>query len=213
MIKTVYASELTYDISTDEKKLAESALLSYNHAKKRLNVAKLRLDVMKTPFKENPEMDPKEVVKLRAPIRRFRDKCIKNFNAFKKISVKCINKMQPFSSDTQTIKLVKSFISSADELEDEVNKFAELFSNLEDKDFSKNVVEAIEEVQKKCDATNEIIDERIKTHIQSNILAKSWVDAISNTFQMEVEKRRPKILELNNVRQDALNDIIQEKKV
>jgi len=211
MIKKGYSVQMTYDVSDAEKMQAERALLCFNHALKMLDMASNHLDIMKTPFKDNPEMSPEEVQKARAAIRRFRDKSIENFNEFKVAAFKCVNVMQIFSSDTQTLKLMKSFISSIDDLEIKVNDFADVFNDLESKEFAKTVVTSIESIQKQCEEIDEIIDERIKSHIQSNILAKSWVDAVSDDLQMRVQKRTPLILDLFNKRQDQLNEIIKER--
>ena len=211
MIKKGYSVQMTYDVSDSEKMQAERALLCFNHALKMLDMASNHLDIMKTPFKDNPEMSPDEVQKARAAIRRFRDKSIENFNEFKVAAFKCVNVMQIFSSDTQTLKLMKSFISSIDDLEVKVNDFADVFNDLESKEFAKTVVTSIESIQKQCEEIDEIIDERIKSHIQSNILAKSWVDTVSDDLQMRVQKRTPLILDLFNKRQDQLNEIIKER--
>ncbi|MGE3319970.1 MAG: hypothetical protein AB7I18_11815, partial [Candidatus Berkiella sp.] len=89
--------------------------------------------------------------------------------------------------------------------------FAELFSDLESKDFAKNVVTAIEGIQKECEDIDEIMDERIKNHIQTNILATNWVDSVSQERDEEVTEKTPLILELFNKRQDQLNDILKER--
>jgi len=211
MIKKGYSVQMTYDVSNSEKMQAERALLCFNHALKMLDMASNHLDIMKTPFKDNPEMAPEEVQRARAAIRRFRDKSIENFNEFKIAAFKCVNVMQIFSSDTQTLKLMKSFISSIDDLEVKVNDFAAVFNDLDSKEFAKTVVTSIENIQKQCEEVDEIIDERIKSHIQSNILAKSWVDAVSDDLQMRVQKRTPLILDLFNKRQDQLNEIIKDR--
>lgn len=211
MIKKAYAVQMTYDVSDDEKHEAERALLFFGHAQKLLEMASDHLDIMYTPFKDNPEMDPQEVVKARAAIRRFRDKSIENFNLFKKAAFNCVNVMQPFSSDTQSLKLMKSFISSIDELEVSVNKFSEHFNDLESKTFPADVVKSIEEIQDKCEDIVDIIDERIKNHIQTNILATSWVDNVSNDLQMAIEEKTPLIIDLYNKRQDQLNEAIKER--
>lgn len=211
MIKKAYAVQMTYDVSDDEKQQAERALLFFAHANKLLKMAADHLDVMKTPFKDNPEMDPKEVVKARSAIRRFRDKSIENFNEFKKSAFQCVNVMQPFASDTQTLKLMKSFVSSIDEVETKVNLFSDLFNDLESKSFSQDIVKSIEGIQTQCEELDEIIDERIKNHIQSNILATSWVDNVSNDLQMQIEEKTPLIMDLFNKRQDQLNEVIKEK--
>lgn len=202
---------MTYDVSDDEKNQAQKALLIFNHTNKLLDLASDHLNIMKTPFKDNPEMTPEDVLKARAAIRRFRDKSVENFNEFKREAFKCVNIMKEFSTDTQTLKLMKSFISSIDELEVKVNDFSDLFEDLESKDFSKNVISSIEDIQKQCEDVTEIVEERIKNHIQSNILATSWVDSVSTDLQMQVQEKTPLILDLFNERQDQLNDMIKEK--
>jgi hypothetical protein len=211
MIKKAYAVQMTYDVSDEEKNQATKAILFFDHSVKLLDMASEHLNIMKTPFKDNPEMDPAEIMKARAAIRRFRDKAVDNFNEFKKSAFQCVNIMQAFESDTQTLKLMKSFISSVDELEVNVNEFVDLFADLESKSFPQDVVKSIEEIQSKCDEVIEIIDERIKNHIQSNILATSWVDNVSSDFQMKIEEKTPLIIDLFNKRQDQLNDTIKEK--
>jgi len=208
--KKAYAVQMSYEVSDDEKRQAEHALLCFEASLKVLQQASDHLNILKTPFKDNPEMSPDEVMKARAALRRFRDKSIDNFNHFKEVSFRCVNTMQVFASDTQSVKLMKSMITAIDELEVDVNNFSEVFDDLQSKDFSKNVVSAIENVQKQCDDIEEIIDERIKPHIQNNILATSWVDSVSQDLQMKIEKQTPLIMDLYNQRQEQLNDAIKE---
>jgi hypothetical protein len=211
MIKKAYAIQMTYDVSDTEKVQAERALMYFNQAEKVLNQCSNHLNIMKTPFKDHPEMQSEDVINIRAALRRYRDKAVENFNDFKSVAFKCVSIMKNFGSDTQTVKLMKSFISSIDALEVKVNAFVELFTDLESKDFSNAVVSSIEDIQKPCDELEEIIDERITDHIQSNILAKNWVDSVSNELQMKVEEKTPLILDLFNKRQDQLNEAIKEK--
>jgi len=211
MIKKAYSVQMSYDVSDSEKHQAEKALLYFKSAAHKLLQASDYLNTMKTPFKDNPDMTPEDVMKARAVIRRFRDQALDNFSDFKKVAFECINLMQTFGSDTQTFKLMKSFISSIDQLETSVNHFAELFNDLQSKDFAKDIVTSIEDVQKQSDEIDEIIDERIKSHIQTNILATSWVDSISNDLQMKIEKKTPLIMDLYNQRQEQLNDAIEER--
>lgn len=211
VIKKAYAVQMTYEVSDAEKVRAEKALIFFDHTNKLLKLASEHLDIMKTPFKNSPDMDPKEVMKARAAIRRFRDKCVENFNEFKKSAFRCVDAMQSFGSDTQTVKLMKSFVSAIEDLEAKVNHFIDLFNDLEDKDFSKNVVSSIELIQDECDDLDEIIDERIKDHIQQNILNSSWVDSVSDELQHKIEPKTPLILDLFNKRQDQLNETIKDR--
>lgn len=206
-----YSVQMSYEVSDTEKHQAEQALLNFKTTEKLLMQASDHLNIMKTPFKDNPEMTPADVMKARAVIRRFRDKSIDFFDEFKKSAFQCVNLMQTFATDTQTLKLMKSFISAIDELEIKVNRFSNLFNDLESKDFPKNVVINIEDVQEQCNDIDQIIDERIKSHIQENILATSWVDSISNDLQMKIERKTPLILDLFNKRQNQLNQAIEER--
>ena len=202
---------MTYDVSDSEKAQAEKAILYFEHTAKILKKASDHLNIMKTPFKENGDITPEAAMDARAALRLYRDKAIDNFNDFKYTAFKCVNIMQAFASDTQSVKLMKSFISSIDALEVNVNNFADLFTDLQATSFAKDIVNAIELIQKDCEDLDESIDERIKNHIQTNILAKSWVDSISNDLQMKVEQKTPLILDLFNRRQDALNETLKDR--
>jgi len=211
MIKRAYTVQMTYEVSDAEKQEAEQAIIYFNTALKLLSLASDHLNIMKTPFKENTDMTPESVTKARAAIRRFRDQSVENFNEFKKAAFSCVNAMQTFSSDTQTIKLMKSFITGIDDLESKVNDFIGLFDSLDDKDFAKNIVTSIEEIQKQCDDIEEIADDRIIDHIQSNILAKNWVDSVSTELQTQIEKKTPLLMDLFNQRQEQLNEELKDR--
>jgi hypothetical protein len=209
--KKAYSVQMSYEVSDAEKAHAEQALLCFETGLKSLRQASDHLDIMNTPFKDNQDVNPEEVMKARAAIRRFRDKAIDNFNHFKEVAFKCVNTMQTFASDTQSVKLMKSMITAIDELEVKVNNFSEVFDDLQSNDFPKNVVSSIQDVQDQCDDIEEIIDERIKPHIQNNILATSWVDSVSQDLQMKIEKQTPLVMDLYNQRQEQLNDAIKER--
>lgn len=211
MKKKAYISNMTYDVTDAEKMQAERAIVFFNHALKLLHLASDHLDLLKTPFKDNPGMSPEEVMKARAALRRFRDKSVENFNDFKMASFKCVNLMQDFASDTQTVKVMKTFVASVNDLEYSVNKFVDLFGDLEDKDFPYEAVKSIEDIQKQCDDLDEMIEDRIKHNIQTNILATSWVDSVGNELEMKIEKKTPLILDLFNKRQEQLNKIIKDR--
>ena len=202
---------MTYDVTDAEKNSAEKALQCFDHATKLLQLSSDHLDIMKTPFKNNPEMAPKDVMKARAAIRRFRDKSIENFNEFKRAAFHCVHAMKDFASDTQTIKLMKSFISSIDDLEIKVNNFSEIFNDLEAKDFSSKIITSIEDIQHQCDDVKEIAEERIRDHIKQNILTTNWTDTVGKEMEMVIEPKTPLILDLFNKRQDQLNDAIKER--
>ena len=211
MLKNAYSIQMSYQVTDEEKHQAERAILFFNHSQKLLNLASEHLNVMKTPFKDNQEIPSEEIMKVRAALRRFRDKAVDNFEEFKIAAFKAIRAIQQFSSDTQTIKIIKSFVSEVDELEVKLDKFVLLFKDLEDKEFVKNIVTSMEDIQKQCKNIEEIVEERVKKHIQNNILATSWIDEIGENLEIKLEKNTPIILQLFEERQKSLNDILNDK--
>lgn len=212
MRKKAYSVQMSYEVTDAEKAQAEKALLAFSLAQKLLKVAADHLKIMQTPFKDHPDIDSEQVNKFRAALRRFRDKSIENFNNFKIGAFKCITLMQMFSSDTQTIKILKSFINSIEDVEKQVNEFADLFDDLDSKTFIADVVAKIDSIQRESDELTDIIDERIKTHLQDNILGKNWIDSVSDELQMKVEKSTPFMLDLFNERQKQLSDSDKKKR-
>ena len=207
MLKNAYSIQMSYQITDEEKHQAEKTILYFKYANKLLDTASAHLNIMKTPFKENPEISPEEIMKVRATLRKFRDKAVDNFNSFKEAAFRGVISVQQFSSDTQTIKLVKSFINSVDDLQVKVNEFVDAFGDLKSKDFVKNIVDIIEKIQKQCEDIEEIIEERIREHIQNNILNTNWIDDIGKELEINLNKKTPIMIDLYNKRQEKLNQI------
>lgn len=204
MIKRAYAVQLSYEITDEEKAMAEKALLVLNATKSLLGKACDYLNVIYNPFSKNTSIESDQIFQYRATLRKFRDTAVDNFNEFKVGSFKCISVLNNFSTDTQTMKLIKSFTNSVEELESKVNKFVDLFDDLKSKDFVADVTKNVEDIQKKCQELDTLIDERIKTHIKNNILSKSWVDNVGNDIQMKIERKTPLIIDLYSQRKKEL---------
>jgi dGTP triphosphohydrolase len=132
---------------------------------------------------------------------------VDNFNEFKKQAFKTFTLFQFFIADTQMSKLSKSFVSAISDMEKQVNRFIDLFSNLESKDFPTAIVKAIENIKKELAQFKQIVEDRIMDHVQNNILARSWVDNISDEIQQKVEKNIPFSVQLVNERNEKLQKI------
>jgi len=195
-MKKVEGTQLSYDVTDAEKYQANKAIIAFNYTLKVLRQAKEHLNIMLTPFKDHQDISEEQIFKFRSSLRSYRDKAIENFNNFKIASFRCITLMQMFLSDTQIHKLMKSFESSIDVLEAKVNEFAEIFSNLKDKEFIKKLTEAIEKIQSECDVIEDIIEDRLKSHIQTNILASNWVDNIGKKLNKVLDHKDPLMIQL-----------------
>jgi hypothetical protein len=207
MIKKAYVSQMSYKLTDTEKESAEKSLLVFNFAKEVLDKVIDHLYVMLTPFKNNPDISKEEVVEFRAALRRYRDRVIENFKQFKIASFKAIRTLHPFSMDTETAKLTKTYVSYVDDLENMVGKFSDLFQNMKDATFVSDVVASLTKIEKQCNDIKDFIENRVKSHIQKEILGKTWMDGISDELQITIEDKTPKILELEQERNRQLADM------
>jgi hypothetical protein len=209
--KKSYAIGMTYTIPSEEKDKAQAAIAIFDNIIDLLSDNNEHLDLIYTPFKDHPEITPDQVYKVRAALRRYRDTVANNFNKVKRLSFKGFVAMQPFSSDTQIIKLMKSFVLAINDIEKQVNRFILLFSDLESKDFVQSIIKGSENIKKEIAQVKQIIEDRIKNHIYTNILARNWVDNVSDELQEKVEKKIPLSVELVNQRQEKLEGPGQNK--
>lgn len=195
-----YAIQLSYSVTDEEKEKAEQALAYYNFLLKTMKDANAHLDLIYLPFKDGDPITPEQSWKARAALWRYRDANIKIFNKLKRISFKCFAIMHEFSSDAQVVKLNKSFVLAIGDIEKQVNRFAELFSELKSKDFGSLIIKSIENIKKETAQLEQIVEDRIMAHIENNILNRTWVDLVSKELQEKIEDKIPNSVRLVNER-------------
>lgn len=205
MKKLAYANMMVYEVSDAEKDQAEKGLRWFNHCLKVLEQADAHLNLIHNVFKKNADLPIEKIFEHRSMLRIYRDKVADNFNLFKKTAFKAYVVMQPFTSDTQTDKIMKSFVAGVEDIETQVNRLIDLFSNLKSTDFSKGLVAAIDNIKKEIAQFKQIVDDRVKMHIQTNILSRNWIDGISNELQEKVEKKSPLVMQLVDERTKMMN--------
>lgn len=165
------------------------------------------LDLMASPLKENGDIPPDDIFAARSRFREFRDKIAENFNDFKTIAFRCYVAVQPFTSDTQMNKILKSFVMSIEDLEEDVNDVIHLFDDLKSKDFIKNFLEGVDKIHTGTEELKDIIENRINGHIQMDILDRNWVSDMSHKLQEKVEKKSPLIMRLVEERENKARNI------
>jgi|ERR1039457_1697820 hypothetical protein len=211
MKKKTYATQLTYEVPSSEKDSAAKTILNLDYLLKSLRKCSEYMDLIYVPFKNQQNVDPAEIFKSRAALRRFRDNTLEKFNDFKKQAFRCFILFRPFSFDTTVIKLSRAFVLSITDLEKQVNRLAELFDNLESNDFATILVKAIDNIKKEIAELEQLIEDRIKDHFEKNILARSWVDGVSEKLQEKIEKRIPSSIKLVEEREKQMNGEKEEK--
>lgn len=191
-----YAIQLSYSVTDEEKEKAEQALAYYNFLLKTIKEAVGHLDLIYVPFKDGGAITSEQSWKARSALWRYRDANMEIFNKIKRISFKCFALMHDFSSDAQVVNLNKSFVLAIGDIEKQVNRFSELFSELKSKEFGASIIKSIENIKKEVAQLEQIIEDRIMSFIEGSILNRSWVDLVSKELQNKVEDKIPRSIQL-----------------
>lgn len=195
MFKKAYSLQLNYEITDAEKIKAKKTLVLFEFLIQKLDSFLDHLDLMHSSF-ENSKNESKDIFERRADVRRYRDKVLQNFSEIEKIAFKCYISLNNFKSDTQTVKLIKSYTDSFEDLEKQTDRFSELFVDLQSEDFSTNIVKAIEFIKKQASELKQIIEDRVISHFKINILNQNWIANMSDKLQEKIENKDPKSVEM-----------------
>lgn len=211
MQKFAYPAMMSYEVSAPEKQQAEKAMRWFDFCLALFEQCDDHLNLIYNPFKKNENIAPDKIFERRAMLRGYRDEVIKKFNKLKTACFKAYATVQMFTSDTEIEKLMNSFVASVEDIEIQVNRLVDLFSDLKNPDFVKGVISGIDHIKKEKAQFDQLIDERLKNHIKTNILNRNWVDNVSTELKQTVEKRSPLALRLVEQRQQMLDRAASRK--
>jgi len=203
MFKRSYHIQMTYDISDTEIMYAEEAIQAFTYLLKGIERFNSHLDKLAVPFKTNQEVPAEQVWDARSTFRDYRDNAQNYLDIIKKLAFACVKIMNNFMSDTQVEKIMKSFNMSIDDVTKQFGRFKRLFKNLQAEDFIANCVKAIDAIKKEVAQLNQIIEERIQKYIETDILAKSWMDNAGD-LDLELEDKVPFDQELLEAQKDKV---------
>lgn len=198
--------EMSFDIPDAEKDIATEALIRFEAANKSLTEAVEHLDIIYNPFKKHENISIKAVVKRRGVLNRFKQASMNKFNKFKRRAFVAIRRLDKFSNGDKDIQeLISSFESAVNELEDGLTDFYEALGNYEAPEFRDEVLSAIESVKASHESLKDLIVDRIIEHIDTEILAKSWMSERRDEFKITDEERKALITQLFDERQQMLD--------
>lgn len=176
--KKAYNFTMSYEVSDFEKKQANKILVYFDQISKEIYKCTDYLNLLYIPFSENPNIPKDHILKVRSKLREFRDNALNKFNILKQIASKCVKEMKMFDNDTQLNKLMTLFITNVENVEESVNEFSNLFSDLESKDFVFEIVNSINKINSNCKQLDTLIYDRIINNIKDNILSSNWMNNI-----------------------------------
>lgn len=203
--RLVIAVEKSFDISDGDKQIAEEASLRFEYAIKSLNEATEHLDNIYRPFAKHDRVSTRSIIKGRGVLNRFRQASKDKFEKFKTRVVLAIQKLNYFSNgDADIQELITAFEQGAETVEEKVEAFYEALVDLESENFKDQVIKTIDEIKVEADELDELVNERIIDHIDTNLIGKSWMSETSDRLNIEFAEHLPLVTELFEERKEML---------
>jgi hypothetical protein len=202
------APQLSFNVPDNEKDIAKKAVQSFLQVKEKIEAFNVHLDIIYNPFSAHQIVSTKSIVENRGALIRYKNKVRENFNNIAKVALYCVANMNQFSNDTRSVELMKSFVDSIGDIEDQVKNFNIIFKNLKAKEFKDNVIKVVQSIKKQGAQATKLIDERILSHINTNILATNWKENLSQELKFQIEEKEPYIKRLYNDREKQVEDML-----
>jgi len=199
---------MSIDIPTSEKKIAQRVVRKFQFLIKKIDSFDKHLDILYNPFKSHENVSEKSIVDHRAALRRYRDKINDNFNEIKIFIVGCISDFNYFSSDPNIAELIASFNDNISNIQNVLENLASGLDNWQDKDYRNNIMKSIETVKKETEQLEKLINDRIITHINTNILTKNWTDNLDDKLKSSIKSKEPYIKQLQEEKEKKLKEML-----
>lgn len=200
--------QLSISIPDSEKKIAGKIVMRLEKMVKKLDHLNKHLNLMYNPFKQYNTVSEDSVNKYRGPIWKFTKQIKENFEVIREIAVMVVRDMKSFSADTHIIKLISAFTDDFGDIEDQLISLTQILANWDHPNYKNNVVTAMESLKKESAEMRNLIYDRIIDHINTNILAKNWVDNAVEHMNLDLKEKEPAVSRLYKEREKKLKNLI-----
>lgn len=197
-------------IPDSEKAIATEASFIFKNVINTVQLAEENLEILENAFEEG-EISPEMLSEKRGLLNRHKQQIRKNYTKVKIEAFSAIQKFNTFSSDYNIDELINSFKERIRQLEEKVEKVLEDLDNFKSTEFKENLIKSIDSVKNESKQLEDLVYDRIITHIDENILGKDWVSHIGDKLNLSIEENVPFILQLNEQKQRVLdNNLTQD---
>ncbi|HSH35200.1 hypothetical protein [Schnuerera sp.] len=201
--------ELSFEIPEADKEIAEEAKMYFESVSKYLKIATQHLGVIYDPFVEHSDVPVESVIRHRGLLTRLSNKIEENFEKVQVNAVKALQKLHHFSvGDSDIQELINSFEESVDSVTDDVSTLLSLLRyNYRSSEFRSRVINLVDRIRSNSKELTDFIYDRIIDHIDSNLLAKDWMDEAKDKLELNDLSNQggPLITRLFEERQKALH--------
>jgi hypothetical protein len=194
---------MTFEVPDSEKRIAEKADKCFEKLIGLLRYATNHLNIIYEPFENLQSLDNEVLKKHKKLLKRYRDAIEHNYKLIFEKANECAILMGTFATDTKTKTLMNSFLAYIHELEKQVSRLVRIFDNLDSSEFKNSLVLAIDFVKKKNSQLKQLVADRILDHIDTNILAKNWVNNVTDEDDQRVYDKKPLLIQLHEEGEEA----------
>jgi len=205
MIKKIAQTiEISFEIPESEKQQAREMVEVFKKVIVAMTQAKKHLNDMYEPFKGTQAVSPEELENIRGQVHRYKLQVKQNFEQVKLLAGYAMAKLNDFSSDTHITELENTFSDSFSDLEKQVNVLLEVMGEIEASDFRDKFIFCVDAIRTEAFELEKLINDRIIDYIDTNILAKTWMDDVQEALEGKIKSRIPYITQLFYERKKAL---------
>ena len=206
ILKLAETIEMSMDIPESDKKIAAETVMQFEKFVRKIGNLNKHLNALYNPFKEHKTVSEESVMENRGAIWKYLKQIKENFEESKAIATVCLRGLDSFSSDTHTSELINTFSDDFGGIEDQVISLNNTISNWDHPNYKDNVIKAMENLKKEIAEMKKLIYDRIIDHINTNILAKNWVDKVNDEISTTIDDNKPLISRLYDERESQLKD-------
>ena len=206
---TAETVEMSFGVPDSEKKMAKQAVMCFKRVTAQLDALDRHINYIYHPFSSHNQVSTESIIDNRGALIRYKKKVRENFNKVARASLICIAKMNQFTTDAQSVEIMKSFVNAVGDIEDQIDAFESVFEDLKSKQFKDNVIKVCQGIKKQSAQLTKMIYDRILNHINTNILASNWQDNLSEELKRRIDEKEPYIKRLYREREKQIEDTLR----
>ena len=191
LLKNAVNQQLSYEIPVSEKKAISNCIdLLEKLLHLEVSIYSNHLDTMYKPFKDYSGVTPEQVDKNKEYFLMYLDKLNDYLKNLKIKTLKSIEILQKFKSDTDILSMLKSLDDILDNLKLYQDTLTKLIKEEKSEDFQKNIVKCLEAGKKEIAQLKQLITERIITYLNKNILGNNWSSDIKEDIIKDIKEQK-----------------------
>ena len=191
LLKNAVTQQLSYEIPKSEKKVIKTCIDQLEELlASEINIYSNQLDVMYKSFKDHPGITIEQVEKIQNYLDMYLDKLNDYLKNLKIKSLKCIQILQKFQSDTDIFSMLKSLDEILDNLKLYQDMLSKTIKEEKSEDFQQTAIKCLESIKREVAQLKQLISETIISYLNKNILGNNWSSDIKEDIVDDIKEQK-----------------------